>query len=466
MERVSKVLVIDDEPSVCWAFQQLLKRRGHEAVVAGTAEQGLSLAASERPDLILLDVRLPGMDGLTALRRLRTSAPDTPVVILTAHGTLETAVEAMKSGAFEYLTKPVDLAKAEEVIARALAPRAVSEEVSQLRTEVAGKYGFHSLVGKTPEMQEVFKRIGTVCTSNATVLVVGESGTGKELVARAIHHNGPRADRPFEAVNCASLPATLLESELYGHEKGAFTGAIREKPGKFEVADGGTLFLDEIGEVPLALQVKLLRFLEDRRIERVGATTGIVVDVRIVVATNQDLEERIRAGAFREDLFYRLNVVTIALPPLRRRLDDLPLLVAHFLEQSGAKGKEMSEAAMAVLREYPWPGNVRELRNALEHAVVVARGKAILPEHIPEHVTRRRGAEFSAAAADRLADAFLAANGGAEGLYGKFLETLEEPLIRRVMEMCGGNQVKAARMLGINRTTLRKKIAQYKLGGP
>ncbi len=461
---MARVLVIDDEPSVCWAFQQLLKRRGHEALAAGTAEQGLAMAAKERPDLVLLDVRLPGMDGLTALKKLHASSPDTPVVIITAHGTLETAVEAMKSGAFEYLTKPVDIAKAEEVIARALAPRSVSAEVSALRTEVAGKYGFHSLVGKTPEMQEVFKRIGTVCTSDATVLIAGESGTGKELVARAIHHNGPRADRPFEAVNCASLPATLLESELYGHEKGAFTGAIREKPGKFEVADGGTLFLDEIGEVPLALQVKLLRFLEDKRIVRVGGTQGITADVRIIAATNQDLEERIRAGAFREDLYYRLNVVAIALPPLRRRLEDLPILVAHFLETAGAREKEISDSTMEVLREYPWPGNVRELRNAVEHAVVVARGRSILPEHLPEHITRRRGAEFSAVVADRLADAFLAASGGGDGLYQRYLETLEEPLIRRVMETCGGNQVKAAKMLGINRTTLRKKIAQYKLG--
>jgi DNA-binding NtrC family response regulator len=313
-------------------------------------------------------------------------------------------------------------------------------------------------------MQEVFRKVAAVCDSDAIVLFTGESGTGKELLARALHASSRRASGPFEPVNCAAIPETLLESELFGHEKGAFTGAHRQKKGKCEIADGGSLFLDEIGEIPVATQVKLLRFLEDRAFTRVGGTERVVVDARILSATNSDLEARVATGAFREDLFFRLNVVRIDIPPLRNRREDIPLLVAHFVEQWGAEG--ISQEALEILKNHAWPGNVRELRNAIERGVVLSRKRTVLPEHLPETLLHPRspgGAGVDGRVAEVIDGIALAPDAPRTGLYQAVEEKWERALLRRALEMTGGNQVKAAKLLGINRLTLRKKISKYNL---
>src|SRR6185436_105906 len=398
---------------------------------------------------------LPGMDGLTALEEVRRVAPRSKYVVITAHGTLDTAVRAMKLGAVEHLSKPVELDEARTLIQAALKGAGVSREVEALRK--AG--GLSGIVGKSPVMQEVFKKIAAVAGSDATVLLTGESGTGKELLARAVHYNSARSTGPFEAINCASIPETLLESELFGHEKGAFTGAVRQKPGKFEVAGGGTVFL---GEISLAAQVKLLRFLEDRRFERVGGTEQISVDVRIVSATNQNLEERVREGRFREDLYFRLNVVRIDIPPLRERREDVPLLVAYFLDL--ARGAGVTTDALDLMKNHSWPGNVRELRNAIERGVVLARGTPIRSEHLPETVTSPRPiGESDLEARIRELVEKLVAQGQAGDLYRHVEARWEKALLRRVLEQTGSNQVKAAELLGINRMTLRKKMEQHGL---
>ncbi len=462
---MSLVLIVDDEPGVCRALERFLTGEGHQAAIAATAEEGLRLADERRPDLVLLDVRLPGMDGLAALRTLRERAHETPVVIMTAHGTMDTALEAVRLGAYDYVSKPLDLEKTRVLVARALEKRRLAREVEALRREVSARP--QTLVATSPAMQEVFKRVAAVAASDASVLLTGETGTGKEAVARAIHAASPRAARPFVPVNCGAIPETILESELYGHEKGAFTGADARKAGRVETAAGGTLFLDEVAEIPPSTQVKLLRFLEERVIERVGGTERIPVDVRLVAASNVDLGERLRAGRFREDLFYRLNVVAISLPPLRDRMDDLPLLVAHFLEAAGAGAAAVSEQALAALRRHSWPGNVRELRNSIEHAVVLARGRMIGPEHLPDSVLRGGPARSRGEAIGRLvADEFEARKGGSPPPYEAILDLVEEPLVRRALAATGGNQLRAAELLGIHRTTLRKKMERYGLLPP
>jgi len=481
-----KILVVDDEQAICWAFKQLLQPEGYSVIVAASAEEGLDLAARERPDLVLLDVRLPGLSGLDALPRFREQNPDAPVLVMTAYGTMDTAIEATKRGAYNYLLKPIHNDDVLHHIRTALERRSLSREVLQLKHELENVSGMQVLVGKTPVMQDVYKKIGAVAPTGSSVLILGESGTGKELVARAIHDYSARARGPFIPVNCASMPEPLLESELYGHVKGAFTGAIRDKAGKAEVADGGTLFLDEIVEMPLSIQAKLLRFLEEQRFERVGSTEPVEVDVRIIAATNQDLRMRIKRQLFREDLYYRLNVVSIELPPLREHKDDIPLLIAHFLSRDmgfqpmNAHGQdtrathrppEISQAAMKVLEQYDWPGNVRELKNAIEHAVILARGKALAPEHLPSHILQAlRGEEPSQG--ETLAEfvrlrtqqALDKAEGLAEGnAYNEITADVEKVIIATALKRTGGNQVQAARLLGIHRTTLRKKIEDYGL---
>jgi nitrogen regulation protein NR(I) len=454
------VLVVDDEQSITWAFEKFLTSLGHSVRSAATAEQGLEIARRDPPDLIILDIRLPGMDGLAALEEIRKINPGARVIVITAHGTLETAVRAVKLGAVDYLAKPVDLVKARRLIESALSGPPASKEVERLR----GGAPFGGLVGRTPAMQEVFRKVAAVCESDVTVLFTGESGTGKELLARALHASGRRSSGPFEPVNCAAIPETLLESELFGHEKGAFTGAHRQKKGKCEIADGGSLFLDEIGDIPAPTQVKLLRFLEDKTFSRVGGTDRVTVDARILSATNSDLEARVASGAFREDLFFRLNVVRIDIPPLRDRRDDIPVLVAHFLQQWGAEG--ISQEALETLKNYAWPGNVRELRNALERGTVLSRKRTILPEHLPEPVLHPRapGASNTDGRVAEIVDEIaLSPTAPRTGLYRLVEEKWERALLRRALEMTGGNQVRAARLLGINRLTLRKKMARYEL---
>jgi DNA-binding NtrC family response regulator len=455
---MAKVLVVDDEESIIWIFRKLIEGMGHQFLSASTGEKGIEIARADQPDLVFMDVKLPGMDGLTALEEVRRVAPRARYIVMTAHGTLDTAVRAMKLGAVEYLSKPVDLDQARALIQGSLKGAGTSREVESLRK--TGNPG--GIVGRSAQMQEVFKKIAAVAGSDANVLLLGESGTGKELLARAVHYNSNRSTGPFEAINCSSIPETLLESELFGHEKGAFTGAVRQKPGKFEVAGGGTVFLDEVGEISLTAQVKLLRFLEERKFERVGGTDSVSVDVRIVSATNQNLDERVREGRFREDLYFRLNVVRIDVPPLRDRRDDIPVLVAHFLDL--ARGAGVTTEALELLKNHNWPGNVRELRNAIERGVVLARGTPIRPEHLPESVTSPRPmGESDVEARVRELVEKLIAQGTPGGLYHMIEARWEKALLRRVLEQTGSNQVKAAELLGINRMTLRKKMEQYGL---
>jgi DNA-binding NtrC family response regulator len=456
---MGKVLVVDDEEAIAWAFRKLVEGMGHAFLSAPTAEKGIELARSEQPDLVFMDVRLPGMDGLTALDEVRKAAPRAKLGVMTAHGSLDAAVRAVKAGAVEYLAKPVDLERARALIESSTRAVPLSREVEKLRGRGGGP---GAIVGTSAAMQEVFQKIAAVSASDASVLLVGESGTGKELLARAIHHNGRRAEGPFEAINCGSIPEALLESELYGHEKGAFTGAIRRKPGKFEIAHGGTAFLDEIAELPLASQVKLLRFLEDRRFPRVGGTEALEVDVRIVAATNRNLEERVREGRFREDLYFRLNVVKIEIPPLRERREDIPLLVAHALDL--ARGAGITDEALEVLKAHAWPGNVRELRNAVERGVVLAHGSPVRPEQLPESVRSPRPigeSDLDARVRDLVEK--LAAQAAPGELFRAVEARWEKALLRRVLETTDGNQVKASELLGINRATLRKKMDEYGL---
>ena len=446
---MSKVLIIDDEPAICWALQKALEHAGHGVETAGTAEQGLPLARGK--DLVFLDIALPGMNGLEALKQL----PNVPVVIITAHGTVENAVEALKRGAFDYLVKPLRAEELPALVDRAVKRSALEAEVTRLRGELNERSGASPLQGTSPAMQDVFKQIATVAMSDAPVLIRGESGTGKELVAKTIHAASRRAGGPFEPIDCGAVPEALLESELYGHEKGAFTGAVGRKPGRIEAANHGTLFLDEIGELSPASQAKLLRFLAEREIVRVGGVDRLAIDARLITATHRDLREEIR-----EDLFYRLAVSEILLPPLRSRRDDIPLLVAHFLEQEFRYRGQVSEEAMARLARHSWPGNVRELRNAIEAATVMARGGTILPDHLPDS-TQSTGSVDDFEVGRLVAKIADSADAGRK--YENVHDAFEKSLVEHVLGLTANNQVQAAKQLGIHRTTLRKLIEKYGL---
>ncbi|MHC4601001.1 MAG: sigma-54-dependent transcriptional regulator [Planctomycetota bacterium] len=458
---MAKVLIIDDEQAICWALRRILEKDGHEVAAEGTAGKGLARAEEDPPDVILLDVRLPDRDGLEALEAIRTGDLAGEVIVITAHGTMETAVEAIHRGAFDYLVKPLDGEATRLAVQRAARVRALAEEVKGLKARLRDREAT-LLVGATPAMQEVFKRIGMVSLSDASVLILGETGTGKDLAARAIHLSSPRKAGSFVPVHCAAIPETLLESELFGFEMGAFTGASRSSPGRMMRADGGTLFLDEVREIPSAIQVKLLRVLEEKTVEGLGASAPRPLDVRIIAATNTDLGAEVEAGRFREDLYFRLNVFTLRMPPLRERRDDIPLLVDHFLEAAGSGRPPISREAIDFLTALHWPGNVRELRNAVEHAAVLARGRPILPEDFPGEL--RGGGREEGEAAGMVAGAVAKALAeGKTGLHEAVLAQFEKPLLREIMRITGGNQVKAAELLGIHRTTLRRKLAHYGL---
>ncbi|HUS58246.1 MAG TPA: sigma-54 dependent transcriptional regulator [Planctomycetota bacterium] len=460
---MANILIVDDEVSICAAFSSFLKTDGHLPRVASSGEDALRQVAENPPDLVILDIRLPGITGLQALARMRKMQPALPVVIITAHGTMDNAVEAMQQGAYEYLVKPVDLAHAREVVARALSVSDRSREVESHRSN--GSAG-HLLVGASPAMQAVYKKIGMAGLSDAGVLIQGESGTGKELAAIAIHQNSLRRRGAFVPINCGSLPDTLLESELFGYEEGAFTGASKRKAGRIEEADGGTLFLDEIAEMSPAAQVKLLRFLEDKKLTRLGAVQAIAVDARVIAATNQPVAECVADGSFREDLYYRLNVLSIYLPPLRERLADLPALVAHFLDRfSGAARTDISPQALDALRGYAWPGNVRELRNAIEHAAVAARGRVIGIEHLPEHIFVTQAdseitGKLEAAIREFVRERLARAENEGNVTYDAIMAELEKPVLRELMKHTSSNQAYASRLLSIHRTTLRKKLEE------
>jgi two-component system nitrogen regulation response regulator GlnG len=459
------VLIVDDEEAVCWALRRALAQEGHSTAVAASAEEAFDLAARQHPDAVILDVHLPGLDGLTALGRLGAITGGAPVVVITAFGNLTTAVRAVEGGAFEYLTKPFDLGQALDAVARAL-------ERPGPGGPAAGPPGAavepDEIVGRSPAMQTVFRRIALVAPRDASVLITGESGTGKELVARAVHRHSPRADRPFLPVHLAALSPGLVESELFGHVKGAFTGAEQHRPGLLALADGGTVFLDELGDVPLPVQVKLLRVLEHGEVFPVGGSRPQRLDVRVLAATHQDLARRVAEGAFRHDLFFRLNVFQVHLPPLRERPGDIPLLVRHFLHRLGAGGVAVPAETLRHLEAQPWPGNVRELRNALEHAVIVAPGGPLRPEHFPAPRPTGGGADPLADAVHRwLADRLAAKGSGPPaGLYQELLAAMESALLGDVLGRVGGNRWQAARWLGLSRATVRKKLEEYRLGEP
>lgn len=460
------LLVVDDEPSICWALSRLGKSLGLDVVTASSAEQALESVSPHTPDVVVLDVRLPGMDGLTAMRRLRERAGAPPIIIITAYGDLNTAVEAVRQGAFEYLIKPFDLATVERTVRRALA-RGPQFTPAAHAENVAG------LVGRSAVMQEVFKRIALAAAAEASVLLCGESGTGKELAARAIHRYSRRADGPFVAVNLASLSPSLAESELFGHTRGAFTGAERERPGLLLQADGGTLFLDEVADIPLPAQVKLLRALEHGEVLPVGASQPVTSDFRVVSATHRELLARIRDGQFRHDLYFRLAAFRIDLPPLRQRPDDIGELAEYFLSLNAHRDESaagFSAGALRELQQRSWYGNVRELRNAVEHAVIVARSGSIEPEHLPppappvwpaEQTAERDLEDRLAELVRRWADAQLAGTADEGQLYEALLRVVEPPLLEAALEKHRGQCAGAARLLGLHRTTLKKKLDQY-----
>jgi two-component system nitrogen regulation response regulator GlnG len=461
----ARILVADDEPSIRWLLERLLRQAGHSVTVVEDGAAALARAAAEPYDLAFVDVRMPELDGLEVLSGLKTAAPETAVIVMTAHGSVRSAVEAMQRGAYDYLTKPFDN---DEV--RLLSARALAREVVELRTGIQEVWEFGALVGKSPRMQEVYKTIGRIAGTDVTVLLRGESGTGKEVVARAIHHYSRRAGKPFVAVSCAAIPATLLESELFGHERGAFTDAHQRRLGRFELAHGGTIYLDEVGDLGPELQPKLLRVLQERQLERIGGGEEIPVDVRVVAATNRELETLIRDGRFREDLYYRLNVVPLTLPPLRERIEDIPFLVDHFLAKYEAELGERAVAAEALerLMGYGWPGNVRELENVIQHAMVMAAGGVILPEHLP--IAPGAGPPPAAVGTlEQLVEQKLAecihglGRRESANLYDLLIGLVERPLLRAVLRETGGNQLRAAALLGINRNTLRKKLRQLGL---
>src|SRR5262245_8944643 len=460
------ILVADDEDSLRWVLEKGLRGAGYEAVTVGDGESAIRAFAAEPFDLVFLDVRMPGQDGLTVLDRIREIRPDASVVVMTAHGTMDTAIQAMQRGAYDYLAKPFDLDAVLLLAERALAASRLTQEVARLRTSLKDVWEFGALIGRHPRMQEVYKTIGRVASTDVTVLLRGESGTGKELVARAIHHYSRRAGRPFIAVSAAAIPGALLESELFGHERGAFTDAKERRLGKLELAHGGTLFLDEIGDMPVDLQGKLLRALQERTIERVGGQESIRIDVRVLAATNRDLETLMKEGKFREDLFYRLNVVTLNLPPLRERRRDVPLLVEHFLAKYAAELGERAVAPEALdgLVGHEWPGNVRELENVIQRAMVMATSGVVLPEHLPiGPVSAAASVAVDATLEDIIERKLVQCVTGireqaSADLYDVIVGLVEKPLLRAVLRETRGNQGRAAQILGINRNTLRKKL--------
>ncbi|TMB19416.1 MAG: sigma-54-dependent Fis family transcriptional regulator [Deltaproteobacteria bacterium] len=460
------ILVADDEESIRWVLERACAQHGHSVVAVASGTAALDQLRRRPFDVALVDIRMPDLSGLDVLKQAREAHIDTLFIIVTAQNTMANAIEATKRGAYDYLTKPFDLEQVAALIARAMELRRLTRDLEHLRGELQQRHDL--VIGRTPAMQEVYKVIGRVAPTDATALIEGETGTGKELIAKAIHYHSSRGG-PFVALNCSAIPNELLESELFGYERGAFTGAVERRIGKFEVAAGGTLFLDEIADMPLALQAKLLRVLQEREFTRVGGRDAIRADVRIIAATNQDLDAAVRAGRFREDLFFRLNVVRITVPPLRDRRADIPELIEFFLDkvnrELGTALVGVSAEARDLLLHHSWPGNVRELENALLRAAVLARGRTLVPEDFALAGQPRQGAgdvlPLEEAVRRRLAE-LLAADATAlpSDLHAMLISAVERPLIEVVLERAGGNQVKAADMLGINRNTLRKKITE------
>jgi len=447
-----RILVVDDEKLIRWSLEKNLRESGYDVETAESGKKAISIIQSEIIDMVLLDIRLPEMSGVDVLRQIKEQNRDMPVVMITADDTVETAITCMKTGAYDYILKPFDLEEVIVLVEKSLADSSLKSECRRLRHEVESESRFDNIVGNSDSMADMFRVLEKITQSDAsTILLQGESGTGKDLISRAIHYGSARREKPFLVINCAALPETLLESELMGHEKGAFTDAKSAKKGSFEAADGGTLYLDEISEMKVSMQAKLLRIIENKSFKRVGGVHDIKVDVRIIASTNRDLESAVREGNFREDLFYRLKVIPIELPPLRKRREDIPLLVSHFIgkfnNEFKRKIKGVTPEAERLLMKYHWPGNVRELKNMIERAIILESEDMILPEHLPAELRNGTGS----------------VKGPREyhvGIPpdGISLDKLEENLLRKALSMAGDNQTRAAKLLGLGRDALRYRM--------
>jgi two-component system nitrogen regulation response regulator GlnG len=470
-----KILIAEDEESLRWVLKKALDEEGYWVQAVDTGLAAKQKLREDWFDISILDIRLPDVDGLTLLKEAKQDGIETAFILITAQSNMHNAIEAMKNGAFDYVTKPFDLEEMLVTVRRALESRQLSREFRRLKEEVKKRYepGVN-MIGSSPAMQRVYKTIGQVVNTDATILILGESGTGKELVAKTIHYNSPRWNKPFVAINCAAIPRDLLESELFGHEKGAFTGALERRTGKFELAEEGTLFLDEVGDIPLQLQTKLLRVLQDREFSRVGGKDVLKANVRIIAATNQDLEKAVKEKRFREELYFRLKVIPIYLPPLRERKGDIALLVGYFIDkinrEMGTKVSGVSPAALKLIEEHPWPGNVRELENTLIRAAVLSPGPVLFPKDF----TLQNGEKEAAPDYDNLSlediirhkleDYFERTKDvDLDDLYSLVIERVERPLIELTLKRTRGNQIRAAQMLGINRNTLRKKLTELRI---
>ena len=453
------LLVADDDASIRSLLKQLLSEEGFAVLEASTGIEVVEKVKESSPDLVIMDVRMPELDGIEALSRVKATNPKTAVLIMTAFGSSNAAIRAMELGAFDYITKPFELDKISHSVKRVLDYQDLTQEVEVLRDEISSLVQTERIVGNSPAMQEVYKTVGKVAKADATVLITGESGTGKELVAEALHFNSNRRSGPLVKVSCAALPESLLEAELFGHEKGSFTGAMTQRRGRFEMADKGTIFLDEIAEMTMPTQTKLLRVLQERKIERIGSNLPIKVDIRIVCATNKDLQKQVEQGKFRDDLYYRLNVINIHMPPLRDRKEDIPSLVEHFLAKhrysATAQPAAISEEAIRRLIEYNWPGNVRELENVIERAVVLSRGQIITSRELPFGEHDAGEGEEGEGGEEK----------GDSSFFKKSVAQFEKDLIMKALRDANGNRSKAAEMLGIYRRLLYAKIKEYGLEG-
>jgi DNA-binding NtrC family response regulator len=457
MDDAIKILVIDDDDTGRHALTMLLQSEGYDVTSAATGMSALDLIDREQYQVIVSDLFLPDKSGLDILQNVHKVSPSTDFIVVTGHASAQTAVRAMKEGAFDYITKPIDFDELKIVVSKALEKQKLLSENMYLRRQLQGRFEFNNIIGSSPAMNLVFERMSRIVKSDSAVLVSGESGTGKELVARALHYNGPRKDQPFIAVNCSAIPEMLLESELFGHVRGAFTGAIKDKPGKFEAANHGTIFLDEIGTLPLHLQAKLLRVLQEHEVERVGSNKTVKLHVRVISATNSDLENMVKRGEFREDLYYRLNVIPLHLPPLRERQQDIMYLTAFFLEKQcrlmGRAPCSISKQALEALEQYSWPGNVRELENLIERMIVLTDASVITVDDVPAKIIGETGGGEALSVTMPSQGVDLVAT----------VSRIEQSLICQALETAGGVKAKAAALLGINRTTLVEKIKRLKM---
>ena len=471
---MDKVLIVDDDSSMRYSLNRMLEGQGLLISSAKNGAEALERFFAENPDLVVMDIKMPGQSGLDVLKQIKERDAKALVILMTAFGTTETAIEAMKFGAFDYILKPFDIPQMRSLVERALEVSRMMKKMVSYPDRPEGEVAGEAIVGSSAAMQEIYKMIGQVAPTGVTALLRGESGTGKELVARAIYHHSSRADKPFLPVNCAAIPETLLESELFGHEKGAFTGALTRRIGKFEQCNGGTLFLDEIGDMTPATQAKILRVLQDQQFERLGGSERITTDVRLIVATNKDLEKAIREGSFRQDLYYRLKVVTLHLPPLRERPEDIPELVRYFLQRFGPQinrnVSDIAPRALEKLMRYRWPGNVRELENVVQRALVIGKGNTLLPEDFfleglePEITGPKEQMDFEERLQVLMDPVFKELAQHAKRSHdADVMSTVEKILIKRALQETKGNQVQAAILLGISRNTLRSKIERYRI---